>query len=441
MHPKARFPNVVFGASLRPESAALAIMLLLLFLVFVFLFLTLTVQPAQAQTYKVLYNFTGKADGATPYAGLTMDAAGNLYGTAYAGGRGGAGTVFRLAPQGSGWIFTPLYAFSGGADGAAPAASLVFGPDGSLYGTTNAGGNGNGTVFNLKPPARVSANFLAGWTETVLYQFQGSPDGSQPAFSPVTFDAEGNIYLTTDMGGAYDGGTVVKLTRSGTGGTESIIYSFTGGGDGYYPASGVVFDQAGNLYGTAVVGGDYGCAYYSCGTVFKLTRTGSGWTESTAYAFQGASDGGNPWGGVILDQSGYFYGTTAWGGAQGGGTAFSSIPWWPVLYSFTGTGDAPGSWASMTMDAAASLYGTTYQDGAHGAGTIFLLGHGCGGYWLRSSYDFTGGSDGANPMGSVVLDASGNVYGTTSSGGSHGYGVIFEFTPPPDDSSGCDKHL
>jgi uncharacterized repeat protein (TIGR03803 family) len=142
-------------------------------------------------------------------------------------------------------------------------------------------------------------------------------------------------------------------------------------------------------------------------------------------------------GGLTIDSSGYFYGTTSWGGANGGGTAFSSIPWFPILYSFTGSGDFPGSWASMAMDSAYNLYGTTYGDGAYGSGSVFVFGHGCGGFWLRSSYDFTGGSDGAVPMGGVVYDASGNLYGTTSSGGSHGFGVIFEYTPPPIESSGC----
>ena len=202
MHNKGRFHNVFFGLTLRPDSAAFAIMVLLLFLIFVFLFLTLTAQPAQGQTFRVIYNFTGGQDGATPYAGLTMVAVGNLYGTTYSGGRAGAGTVFRLSQNGPGWILTPLYSFSGGPDGAAPSAPLVLGRDGTLYGTTNGGGNGNGTVFNLKPPpTSVSAHIVGGWKETVLYQFQGSPDGSGPAFSPLLFDDEGNIFLTTELGG------------------------------------------------------------------------------------------------------------------------------------------------------------------------------------------------------------------------------------------------
>ncbi len=140
MHSKQHFPNVIFGASLRPEGAALAIMLLLLFLIFVLLFMILTVQPAQAQTFTVIHAFTGGLDGGYPVAGLTMDRAGNLYGTTCGRLCGledvNPGTVFKLSKKGPSWVFTPLYAFRGGSDGANPYARVVFGPDGSLYGTT-----------------------------------------------------------------------------------------------------------------------------------------------------------------------------------------------------------------------------------------------------------------------------------------------------------------
>ena len=162
MHTKGRFPNVLFGGNLRADSAALAILVLLLFLIFVFLFLTLTAQPAQAQTYQVIYNFTGGKDGATPVAGLTMDKRGNLYGTASSDHSTCCGSVFRLGKTASGWVLVPLYDFAGGDDGASPNARVVFGPDGSLYGTTVHGGGGNcnlsrggrvpgcGIVFSLK---------------------------------------------------------------------------------------------------------------------------------------------------------------------------------------------------------------------------------------------------------------------------------------------------
>jgi uncharacterized repeat protein (TIGR03803 family) len=142
---------------------------------------------AQAQTFKVIYTFTGGQDGGGPNAGLTMDRAGNLYGTASGGGAHGYGTVFKLAPKGSGWIFTPLYSFQGGTDGANPIARVIFGPDGSLYGTTTDGGNsscqrgpGCGTVFKLQPSPTACKTALCPWKETVVYRFTGGSDGANP---------------------------------------------------------------------------------------------------------------------------------------------------------------------------------------------------------------------------------------------------------------------
>ena len=168
--------------------------------------LVLLTQSAQAQTYKVIYNFTNKSDGAQPRAGLTIDNAGNFYGTTYGYPSGcdgtNCGTVYKLWHNGSGWTSTPLYTFSGGHDGANPEARVIIGPNGSLYGTTSEGGlNGVGTVFNLRSPTHASANILGGWTETLLYQFTGGTDGAYPAYGDLIFDAAGNIYGTTEEGG------------------------------------------------------------------------------------------------------------------------------------------------------------------------------------------------------------------------------------------------
>ena len=296
-----RFPNVVFGASLRPESAALAIMVLLLFLLFVFLFMTLTAQPVQAQTYKVIYNFTGGQDGAVPYTGLTMDRAGNFYGTTLNGGSTGNGTVFRLSRKGSGWVLTPLYSFQGGTDGAYPYARVVFGPDGSLYGTTGGGGyyvgdcasSGCGTVYKLSVPPTVSPAALSPWRETVLSRFSDGSDGGGPGTGSLAFDQAGNIYGTTTQGGSYEGmncasagcGTIFELTPSNGGWTKSVLYSFTDGSDGMRPWSGVIFDRAGNLYGTTSYGGPaYG------GTVYQLQPSGSGWAFNTLYGLGNDAD-------------------------------------------------------------------------------------------------------------------------------------------------------
>ena len=273
-------------------------------------------QPAQAQTYSVIHNFTGGLDGKNPYAGLTMDAAGNLYGTTcgancLAGGSNG-GTVFRLSKKGSGWFFTPLYTFGGGNDGAGPVARVIIGPNGSLYGTTvwgggsGCGGTGCGTVFNLRPPPSVPPNVFGGWTETVLHRFQGGNDGANPAFGDLVFDQSGNIYGTTQSGGSGGSGTVFELTPSSGGWMENVLFSF-GCCDGVEPQAGVIFDSAGNLYGTALAGGDWGW-----GTVFELTPSASGWTETTLHNFEGGNDGQYPIGGLTQGAYGII-GTTSIG--------------------------------------------------------------------------------------------------------------------------------
>ena len=181
-------------------------------------------QSAQAQTYQVIYNFTGGQDGAYPEAGLT-ERGGKLYGTAYQGGSFNRGTVFKLAPNGSGWVFSTLYSFTGHADGSAPIARVVFGRDGTLYGTTEFGGHncgvGCGTVFHLRPPATFCRTVLCPWTETVLYQFSGFGDGANPGYGDLTFDQAGNIYGTTFFGGVNAQGVVYELTPSGATGRRA----------------------------------------------------------------------------------------------------------------------------------------------------------------------------------------------------------------------------
>ena len=396
--------------------------------------LTVILSPlAQAQTYKVIYNFTGGQDGASPEAGLTMDRAGNLYGTAYEGGGNNRGTVFKLAHKGSGWVFSPLYSFTGREDGGAPIARVVFGPDGSLYGTTEFGGrncgSGCGTVFNLKPPPAACRTALCAWTLTVLYRFSGFSDGANPGYGDLIFAQAGNIYGTTYFGGNNAQGVVYELTPSNGSWTEKSIYLFSGSSDGAYPYSGVVFDKSGNLYGTTYAAGAHGY-----GTVFELTPSGSGWTENTLYGFQSATDGGKPFGGLVFDDSGNLYGATSSGGPGSGGTAYeltsSNGSWtFDVLYGFASSAYQPGPYGSLTFDVAGNLYGTTTKEGTHSAGSVFKMTPSNGGWTETDLYDFTGSSDGGVPYGSVLLDANGNLYGTASQGGTNGYGVIWEITP------------
>jgi uncharacterized repeat protein (TIGR03803 family) len=309
----------------------------------------------------------------------------------------------------------------------------VFGPNGTLYGTTEfAGqdcGEGCGVVFNVRPPTAICKTVICPWTETVIYSFRGDTDGANPGYGDLTFDQAGNIYGTTYFGGTNSQGVVYKLTPSNGKWTESAIHTFSGASDGENPYSSVIFDTSGNLYGTTFAGGAHGY-----GTVYQLTPNGSNWTENTLYAFQSATNGGKPFGGVVFDTAGNLYGATSSGGSGSGGTAYELMPsngsWtFDLLYSFTGSAYLPGSYGSLTKDSAGNFYGTTVKDGANGVGSVFKLTPSNGGWTLTDLYDFAGGSDGEIPYGSVLIDASGNLYGTASGGGANGYGVIWEITP------------
>ena len=380
---------------------------------------------------------------------------GNLYGVAGGGGSGscvfygtsGCGTAFKLTPKNGNWIFAPLYSFRGGSDGEFPVAAMTIGPNGSLYGTTAGGGEGLctfyqstgcGTVFNLKPTPTRPPTPLTPWLENVLYPFTGGADGANPSVGNLIFDQAGNLYGTTSSGGAFGQGVVFELSLSGGNWTKTVLYNFAGGNDGSSPFSGLVFDKAGNLYGTTSYGGGTGCGGTGCGTVYELTPSGSGWTERIIYSFQGGSDGAQADGGLIFDQSGNLYGGTYDGGSGGGGTVYELTPsnggWtFSVLYSFVGT-----QWGlvnQLTMDPAGNLYGTTQYGGANGAGNVFELTP-SGGSWVYTDlHDFTYGGDGGVPKGSLILDSSGNLYGTTFGGGAnpcsggYGCGVVFELTP------------
>jgi uncharacterized repeat protein (TIGR03803 family) len=443
MKDKDQFCNLIFRTISRAAMVALAIAT-------VFALTVVLTQSAQAQTLTVLHNFTDGADGALPEGGLTMDRAGNLYGTASLGGNGGClpygpcGTAYKLQHKGSNWIFSPLYDFSG-SDGALPVAGVVFGPDGSLYGTTSQGGDdGRGTVFNLRPPATACKTALCSWTETLLYQFTWLPDGQVPVGDPI-FDEAGNLYGTTVDGGNYCGqyqdpcGTVFELTPSENGWTETILYVFQGGNDGFAPGPSLIFDQSGNLYGTTARGGSS-----DAGTVFEMTRSGNQWTETVLYAFQGGNDGSNPRGGLIFDHSGSLY-STASGGAYNAGTVFKLTPsngqWtFTVLYTFQGA-DGAYPTGNLVMDAAGSLYGTTNEGGSDNyCGTVFKLTPSGGGWTHTLLHAFTCGPDGGEPVNATpIFDANGNLYGTAACGGTgsgcsptfcdSGCGVIWEITP------------
>lgn len=395
---------------------------------------------AQAQTFQVIHSFTGGNDGAIPVAGLAIDHAGSLYGTASGGGKTndgcetyGCGVAFRLKHSSTGWTLTPLYIFQGGQqaglDGANPQARMVFAADGELYGTTYTGGGNRcngitcGTVFKLSPPPTACRNVLCGWNETVVYRFSGNQHAGNPTAGPLVFDQAGNLYGTAGWG--PDGyGVIYELTHSGGTWAEDDL----AGGDN--PFSGVIFDTAGNLYGA-----NQGEGY---GGIYQLVHSGSGWTMNPIFTVLGIDTGGPPADGLIFDNSGNLYGSMEGGGPNGGGTLFelSAGTWnFNLLYGLSG---AEGPSESLTMDSAGNLYGATFGDGTYNAGNVFKLTPSANGWIYTDLYDFTGGTDGSHPVSNVVIDAQGNLYGTTAYGGSgpctnmyysNGCGVVWEITP------------
>jgi len=404
---------------------------------------------AQAQTFKVLHRFGGPGDGENPYGGLVRDSAGNLYGTTSAGGIDGAncfegcGVVFKVDKTGNETI---LYSFTGGADGGNPVAGLLRDSAGNLYGTTQLGGStancgyGCGVVFKLD-----TAN-----NETVLHTFLGvapfatTGDGAAP-LGVLIEDSKGNLYGTTQNGGAYGGGTVFKLSPTG----EETVFNF-GSLDppplnlGQNPFAGVIRDSEGNLYGTS--GGGTNSANSPVpegfGVVYKLTeselaKNGEGTILHTFTGFDAgiAPDGSHPYYGSLLrDSAGNLYGTTYVGGIVGNcpsgagcGTVFKvdAAGAETILYNFTGGADGGYPAEGLIRDSAGNLYGTGLLGGTSGGGVVFKLDTAG---TLTVLHSFTSGADGYLPISTLVRDAAGNLYGTASGGGLGG-GVVFKIKP------------
>jgi uncharacterized repeat protein (TIGR03803 family) len=299
------------------------------------------------------------------------------------------------------------------------------------------GSTGCGTIYNLRPAANFCRSASCPWTETVLYRFTGSEfgDGANPVGGQLTFDSAGNFYGTTAGGGTHTYGAVFEMSPSAGGWTESILYTFSGGGSGGwgYPESGVLRDASGNLYGTTTLQ-----TQYAAGVLYELSPSAGSWTANVLHTFQCTGNEGCVPGGVIYDRAGNVYLGTPAGGVNGGGTAVEfqpSLGWSSnTLFSFSGVGGA-GPIGELAMDAAGNLYGATNADGTHSVGTVFKLTSSSGGWTMTILHSFSGGSDGAYPRSGVVLDGQGNIYGTAGNGGNApacngaGCGVVYKITP------------
>ena len=401
----------------------------------------LVIPAHAADKEKVLLNFSGNA-GQVPRDGVVFDTVGNLYGTTLGGGPTGYGVVFQLTPGPNGtWSENVL------ANGVESAVGLTFDHSGNLYGTSFSGLYPWGSVFELTPDGQ------GNWTETFPYVFGGGTDAGTP-YSSVIFDTTGNMYGTTYYGGTVGGcggdgcGTVYELSPGPNDTwTESVLHRFNNDGtDGFLPDAGLVLDSAGNLYGTTSAGGIANSCKVGepCGTVFELSPGPNGtWTETLLYEFCSApdcADGYSPSANLIFDAAGNLYGTTS--GACG--TVFELTPGaggtWSekVLYSFGAKEpykDGCEPVAGVTFDKAGNLYGTTEFGGSHSLGVVFELVNKKGKWTEKVLTSFTGKS-GAFPYGGVIFDAAGNLYGTTSQGGStynkrtgNGSGTVFELIP------------
>ena len=381
-----------------------------------------------ATSTKLLYSFAGNADGEYTDTELVMDSAGNLYGTSVQGGTFGGGTVFEVSPAG---VHTVLYNFTGGADGGEPYKGVTLDAQGNLYGTAVTGGGGSceggcGVVFKL-------TNNGGTWTQSVIHTFTGGSDGSGPG-SPVSLDKSGNVYGTTPTGGGKGMGVVYQLKPGSSGWTLHVIHTFTGGTDGGGGGAGrLLVDAAGNLYGVCTIGGANGF-----GNVFELSQSQGKWTLTTLYSFKDQPDGALPYGGVVFDKSGNLYGTTYYAGANDFGTVYklthSGSTWTEsVLYSFKGGMDGASPISSLVEDASGNFYGTTSDGGASNCscGVIFKMTKASSGKWSESVvYRFPGTpSPGFAYNGMVGNAAATTFYGATVHGGSDNDGAIYKFVP------------
>jgi len=285
-------------------------------------------------------------------------------------------------------------------------------------------------------PASKATGVIPGQGVNVIYSFGGDEDGEY-ADTDLETDRAGNIYGTTVLGGDFGGGTVFQLSHGPNGWVHTVLYSFTGGVDGGEPYKGVTLDREGNLYGTAVTGGSGSCEG-GCGVVYKLTNSGGTWTQTVIHAFTGGDDGSGPGARVTLDKRGNIYGMTPTGGANGLGTIYKISKehrgtWtFRVIHTFTGGADGGSGSAGRMILYHGHLYGAATTGGIYGSGVVFeLMPRGIGEWHFRTIYSFRGQPDGNFPYGALLFDHLGNIYGTTYYGGANGIGAVYELSPRP----------
>ncbi|HTR26631.1 MAG TPA: choice-of-anchor tandem repeat GloVer-containing protein [Terriglobales bacterium] len=383
-----------------------------------------------AAGYKRTYNFGAGFDGVNPASRLVFDSAGNAYGTTAAGGDSDLGTIFMVTPAGEEQV---LYSFEGGGDGSDPHGGVILDSAGNLYGTAVAGGYGGicagdgcGGVFEL-------TNSGGSWALLTLYSFTGGDDGFGPG-SPLIWDAAGDLYGTAPDGGKHGSGVVFELSPTPNGWVQRVLHAFTGKKDGAVGSLGaLLIDSAGNLYGTSELGGDVGA-----GAVYQLSPTGSGsWKFTPLYDFKGMPDAANPYGGLTLDDAGNLYGTTYFGGQYGVGTVFQLAhgpngAWQEnILYNFQGGTDGSFPTSTLLFTNPTTLMGTTTTGGRPSCdcGTVFSLKFAHGQWKEKLGHLFGKGRDGSYPNYGLTFDPAGSLWGSTPVGGTNGGGTLFRLTP------------
>jgi uncharacterized repeat protein (TIGR03803 family) len=395
-------------------------------------------EPVQAApTLRVLLSFK-KTLGENPYGALAADSAGNLYGTTSIGGPDGRGTVFELSPPiagQKGWARTVLFSFGKRTFGEQPCSELFIDAAGNLYGTAyRGGGHHKGAVFELSPPA----SNRGPWTAKRLYSFNGA-DGANP-YGGLIADAAGNLYGTAEEGGADGYGAVYELSPPLDGQsawTEKLLHSFNSN-DGAYPFAQLLADGAGNFYGAASQNGPG-----DAGAIFKLSPPSPGkkdWTDTVIFTFENSAQGIWPWGALIADAKGDLFGTTMLGGPDNAGVVFELTPakghdgpWTETILHNFDTTDGENPYAGLVADPSGNLYGTTYFGGAGRGGVVFQLSppaRGKGNWTETVLQNFTlNGTQGSLPQASLIVGHAGELYGTTAEGGAQDLGTVFKITP------------